>query len=160
MTSPGQGEWWRPEIALAPGVRVGAPVPANAAEATSPLPFWALMAFTFVLLLAPQNYVPILATFRLALVVAAVAIGTHVYDRLRRGQPLTILSPEIRTTGWLLGWSLATLPFSYWPGGSVAMLLDLYLKTLAIFLLIGNTVNSVRRLLVTAAVSRERRRSC
>ena len=57
---------------------------------------------------------------------------------------------EIRITGYLLGWALVTLPFSYWPGGSVALLFDLYLKTLTMFLLIANTVNSVARLRIIA----------
>src|SRR5207247_1369521 len=83
------------------------------------------------------NYFPVLATFRLAFLVAGVAIGTYVYDRLRRGQPLTILAPEVRRVGYLLAWVLATMPLGLWPGGSFGVLADLYSKTLAIFLLIA-----------------------
>jgi len=40
---------------------------------------------------------------------------------------------------------LATLPLASWPGGSFGVLADLYSKTLAIFLLIANTVNQRRQ---------------
>ncbi|PYM62382.1 MAG: hypothetical protein DME11_20195 [Candidatus Rokuibacteriota bacterium] len=150
MTTLSQREWWRRRATLTSAPRRAEPVPADGVSAASAIPFRALMTFTAILLLAPQNYVPILASFRIALVVAAVGIGTHVYDRFRHGQPLTIMTREIRLTGWLLGWTLVTLPFSSWPGGSLAMLLDLYLKALAIFLLIANTVNSVTRLRLIA----------
>src|SRR5207247_1152970 len=112
----------------------------------SPIPSWALRAFTPILRLAPQNYFPVLATFRLAFLVAGVPVGPHVYDRPRRGQPPTILAPEVRRVGYLLAWVLATMPLGLWPGGSFGVLADLYSKTLAIFLLIANTVNSVARL--------------
>jgi O-antigen ligase len=134
-------EWWRPKEPAAP---------AATSAAASPVPFAALIAFTFVLLLAPQNYVPILSVIRIALLMAFISVASHAYDRLRRRQPLTIVTAEIRITAYILAWALATLPFSYWPGGSVALLLDLYLKTLVVFMLIANTVNSKARLRIVA----------
>jgi len=138
--------WWRPDPTPANVTATATSERMDAGATDSPIPFWALMAFTAIMLLAPQNYFPILATFRLAFLVAGAAIGTYVYDRLRRGQPLTILAPEVRLVGYLLAWVLATLPLGSWPGGSFGVLADLYSKTLAIFLLIANTVNSVARL--------------
>src|SRR5439155_1145243 len=64
--------WWRAgqEIHLAesedPGSRVT---------------LWALMAFTFVLLLAPQAFLPALAPLHLGVLTAAVAITTYLVDR-------------------------------------------------------------------------------
>jgi len=144
-TSP-RREWWRPQAALPAGIPATTPAHADAAAPDSPIPFWALMAFTAMMLLAPHNYFPVLGPFRLAFLAAGVAIGSYVYDRLRRGQPLTILPPEIRLVGYLLGWALVTLPLGSWPGGSVGVLADMYSKTLVIFLLIANTVNTVARL--------------
>ena len=57
-----------------------------------------------------------------------------------------MVTREIKVAGCLLAWAVVTIPLSYWPGGSVNLLLDQYLKTLAIFLLIANAVSSVRRL--------------
>src|SRR5439155_1239758 len=138
--------WWQPDATPANVTATAGSERGDGAASDSPIPFWALMAFTAIMLLAPQNYFPVLATFRLAFLVAGLAIGTYVYDRLRRGQPLTILAPEVRRVGYLLAWVLATMPLGLWPGGSFGVLADLYSKTLAIFLLIANTVNSVARL--------------
>ena len=146
MTTLPRREWWRPQATLPAGIPATTPAHADAAAPDSPIPFWALMAFTAMMLLAPHNYFPVLGPFRLAFVAAGVAIGSYVYDRLRRGQPLTILPPEIRLVGYLLGWALVTLPLGSWPGGSVGVLADMYSKTLVIFLLIANTVNTVARL--------------
>ena len=151
MTTLPQREWWRPQATLASAIPATTPADADAAASSSPIPFWALMACTAMMLLSPHNYFPVLAPFRLAFLAAGVAIGSYVYDRLRRGQPLTILSPEIRFVGSLLGWALVTLPLGSWPGGSVGVLSDLYSKTLAIFILIANTVNSVARLRLIVA---------
>jgi len=146
VTTLPRREWWRPQATLAPAIPATTPAHADDAAPGSPIPFWALMAFTAMMLLSPHNYFPALAPFRLAFLAAGVAIGSYVYDRLRRGQPLTILSPEIRLLGCLLAWALLTLPLGSWPGGSVGVLTDLYSKTLVIFMLIANTVNSVSRL--------------
>jgi len=146
VTTLPRREWWRPQATLAAAIPATTPAHADAVAPDSPIPFWALMAFTFMMLLAPHNYFPVLGPLRLAFLAAGVAIGSYVYDRLRRGQPLTILSPEIRLLGYLLGWALVTLPLGSWPGGSVGVLADTYSKTLVIFLLIANTVNTVARL--------------
>jgi len=146
VTTLPRREWWRPQATLPAGIPATTPAHADAAAPDSPIPFWALMAFTAMMLLAPHNYFPVLGPFRLAFLAAGVAIGSYVYDRLRRGQPLTILPPEIRLVGYLLGWALVTLPLGSWPGGSVGVLADMYSKTLVIFLLIANTVNTVARL--------------
>jgi len=150
VTTTAQREWWRPDAGVAPAAAGGAPAPAAPEVASSRLPFVALVAFTFILLMAPQNFAPVLATLRIALLAAAVAIGSHIYDRWRRGRPLTIVTREIRVTGWLLVWTVVTIPFSMWPGGSVGVLLDQYIKTLAIFMVIANTVNTESRLRVIA----------
>jgi len=146
-------EWWRPEAASwsADGAPTTAPAATGPAAADSAVPFWALIAFTAVMLLAPQNYFPVLATIRLAFLAAGLAIGAYVYDRLRRAQPLMLRAPEIRGVGYLLAWAVATIPLGSWPGGSVGVLLDLYSKTLAIFLLIANTVNTPSRLRIIIA---------
>lgn len=130
-------EWWRPEPA--------ATIPAAAAPGSA-VPFWALMTFTFILLLAPQNFFPVLEPFRIALLAAAVGITVHLADRFLHGQPLMIFTREVWITTGIVGWAILTVPLSYWPGGSVSFLLDFYLKTLAIFWLLSNTVTTLGRL--------------
>jgi len=140
-------QWWRPEPdaprAAADEARAEA-LPSDGAGA--PLAFWALIGFTFVLLIAPQNIVPALRPLRLGMLAAGTGLGMMVIDRLGRGLPLTRMTREIKIAAGLLVWAIVTVPFSYWPGGSIGLLTDLYIKTLAIFLLIANVVRTVDRL--------------
>lgn len=139
-------EWWRPEPA--PG---SAPPPEAVAlvdgePGDSPVAFWGLMAYTFIVLLAPQAHVPALSALRIALLTAGLAIASHLLDRLRRHRPVMTLTRETWITAALVAWAVVTVPMSYWPGGSVAFLADFYLKSLAIFWLVSNTVNTPGRL--------------
>src|SRR5688572_33423249 len=121
-----RAEWWRP---------VAARVDRAPAETTAPVsgdmtgPFWAMMAFTCVLLVAPQTFVPGLSALRVALLTVVVAVATYVHYQVSRGRPLTILPREMKLTLWLVAWAFLTVPFAIWPGGSWALLTDLYLKT-------------------------------
>src|SRR2546426_11443363 len=135
MPSSPRAAWWRPEPPAAEPVAPG-----------SAVSFWALMAFTLVMLLAPQNVWPALATLRLALLTATVAIGAHLLDRFLRGQPLLGFTHEVWITAGIVALALGTLPLAYWPGGSLSALLDFHLKTLAIFWLLINTVTTRPRL--------------
>jgi O-antigen ligase len=135
-------DWWRPE-AIAPAqpeVRSGAAPAAHGRFA-----FLALMAFTFVLVLAPQDWLPALAPLRLAFVAALAAAAAHLIDRWRRPVPWAT-PPEFVLAGLLLGWAVVTVPLSMWPGGSVAHLTDLYLKSLIVFWLLGRVIDRVDRL--------------
>jgi O-antigen ligase len=108
------------------------------------------MAFTFVLLLAPQSFVPALAPMRPGLLMAAIAITTYLFDRLVSRRPILRISPEIAASAALLAWAVVTLPMSYWPGGSLAFILEVYSKTLAIFCLLVQVVVTPRRLRTVA----------
>jgi probable O-glycosylation ligase (exosortase A-associated) len=132
------------------GPGAAAPVVGGEESPGSRMPFAALIAFTFVLLLAPQSFVPALAPLRPGLLTAAVAITAYLLDRLLRRQPIMTLTREMILTAALVGWAIATIPLSYWPGGSLSFLLESYFKTLAIFWLLANAVTTRRRLLVVA----------
>ena len=144
-------QWWRrePDAGAAATDLTQAEPLASDTESSS-LAFWALLGFTFVLLIAPQNIIPPLRPLRLGMLAAGTGLLAMLVDRLGRGLPITIVTREIKVAGCLLAWAVVTIPLSYWPGGSVNLLLDQYLKTLAIFLLIVNTVSTVRRLRLLA----------
>lgn len=137
--------WWRPEPEAAAGDTARTEL-FVADDAGAPLAFWALLGFTFVLLIAPQNIFPALQPFRIGMLAAGTGLAALLIDRLQRGLPITRVSREVKLAALLLAWAVVTVPFSYWPGGSIGMLTDLYLKTLAIFLLIVNVVSTVDRL--------------
>jgi O-Antigen ligase len=161
-------EWWRngpvddaPPAEIAAWAPGGVPAGTFATEQDRPrreathtvsvgsggaLSFRALLVFTAILLLAPQTYVPALGALHPALLAAAVAIASHLLERFTNNRPFTIVSPEIGLAGCLVAWAVLTAPLSLWPGGSVSFILDLFLKAVAVFWLLGNTVSTQGRL--------------
>jgi len=110
-----------------------------------------VVCFTLVLLLAPQAIFPALEPLHLALVAATVAIGGHLWDRTRHGEPLLTPSREVWLALALLAWSLFTAPLSYWPGGSIALLFGDFIKSVAIFWLLSEVVDTRSKLQKLAA---------
>ena len=143
-------DWWRRSQAAvdhSPRGRASATRPSTPA---SSVPFWALMVFILIMFLAPQSFVPALASVRIALIAAILAIATHLLDRLTRGQPFTILPRELRIALGLAAWALLLIPMSLWPGGSVYFLLSIYLKILAVFWLLINVIATPARIVRVA----------
>ncbi|HKY32047.1 MAG TPA: O-antigen ligase family protein [Candidatus Polarisedimenticolia bacterium] len=135
--------WWRPE-------RPAAPFRARETDEGGRLPLAALILFTGILLLAPQSWLPALAPLRLGMLAAGLAIAAHLADRFVRGRPLATASREIVLAALLAGWAVVTLPFSYWPAGSLGFLLEIFLKAITVFWLIGEVVGTVSRLAALA----------
>ncbi len=104
------------------------------------------MFFTFVLFMAPQASFPILAPLYLAKLSAGLALAVYVLDRLSHARPLTVGGPAVRLVLCLLALATFSIPFSLWPGGSLDLLRDEFLKSILIFILIANTVNTTRRM--------------
>lgn len=126
-------------------------VPATSAvpefePADSAAPFWALMAFTFILLIAPQSFFPVLAPLRIALITAGFAVMAYLLDRIVRHRPFFEFTRELRIAVALTAWAILTMPLSYWPGGSAAYLADFYSKTLIVFWLLSHVVTTLPRL--------------
>ncbi len=136
-----EATWWKPSSPKQPSA-----VGAVATDSGSSAAFWALVAFTAILLLSPQAWVPALKVIRIAFLAAGMAMAAHVAERTIRRQPITPLSPEIGIVLALVAWSVLTLPLSIWPGGSVRVLTDNYLKAVAFFWLLGTIITSTDRL--------------
>jgi hypothetical protein len=143
-------EWWRTEQASADWratARAGADewVPPH-----SGVPFWAAIVFTGILLFSPQAYFPALESVRPALIPAVIGIGAYLVDRFGHGAPLFMRARVLWIVGAFAGWATLTVPFSIWPGGSLAFLTGQYFKTLAIFWLLSHTAVTILRLRQTA----------
>jgi len=111
-----------------------------------PVAFAGLVAFTAILLVAPQTFVPALGALRIAALSAGVALAAFAFDRVALRAPILVL-PHGAWPALALGvWALATAPLSYWPGGSVSLFLDLYVKALLVFWLIPRVVDTQARL--------------
>ena len=133
-------DWWRADRQAVTAAQPGR------------LAFAALVAYIVILVAAPQEFLEPLKPLRIALVAAVIAIGCHLADRWRGAVPITRTPKEVAFTMMLVGLAVATVPLSYWPGGTVTMLLDLYLKSVAVFLLLASVVDTTRRLRVVAGV--------
>ena len=141
------GLWWQPQViadARRPS-RVTAPRVAAALEG-SRAAFYALVAFTSVLLLSPQAWFPVLKLIRIAFLAGGIAMAAHVVERTAHKQPITPLAPEIGIALALILWSMITIPMSYWPGGSIRLLTDQYLKAIAFFWLLATIITTPARL--------------
>jgi O-antigen ligase len=108
--------------------------------------FAGLMAFTTVLMTRPQDTLPFLDPFHLAEVCAVLGLVPMVMQQLSRRQPVLRITAE---TAALLVFGLVillTTPFSIWPGGSLNMFTDTYLKLLVVFVLMLNTLTTPKRI--------------
>ncbi len=112
----------------------------------SPWPFRFLMLFTFVLFLAPQETLRFLIPLHLAKIFAGLALATYLLDRLGSGRPLTVMGTEVKLVLAMFVVAALSIPFSLWPGGSAGLLTDQLLKSVLIFILVANTVITLRRL--------------
>jgi O-antigen ligase len=137
-------DWWRREpvadvVAKGEGTAVKTP--------SGPWAFRGLVAFTVVLILAPQAFMPILEPLRIALLAAGLAVVSHLVDRWGRGLRVPGGRPrELVLVGCLLVWSMLTVPLSIWPSNSLNTLTDTYVKSVAVFWLLAEVVNTPKRL--------------
>jgi len=136
------GSWWQPQPVADPT----GPRRFVAALEGSRAAFYALVAFTFVLLLSPQAWFPVLKLIRIAFLAGGIAMAAHVMERTAHKQPITPLAPEIGIALALILWSMITIPMSYWPGGSIRLLTDQYLKAIAFFWLLATIITTPGRL--------------
>jgi probable O-glycosylation ligase (exosortase A-associated) len=139
----GRSMWWQPRLAAGDGGRALTVPPA--ALKGSALAFGALVTFTFVLLLSPQAWFPVLKLVRIALLAGGVAMAAHVMERTAHKQPITPMAPEIGIGLALVFWSMITIPMSIWPGGSIHLLTDQYLKAIAFFWLLATIITTPAR---------------
>ncbi len=140
-------EWWQPAGKSRPAGGHDIAVPD---QPSSKLPFWALVAFTLILILAPQDHIPALKPLHLALVTAVMAGAMYLYDRFQYGVRSTTRTPEFTWALALALWAIVTVPFSLWPGGSVNEITNVFLKSLIIFWLLGHVINTPARLKIIA----------
>src|SRR5215470_13642227 len=122
MNTASSVEWWRREPPA------GAMAAKQSRKSAAALPFWALMAFTFVMLLAPQSYFPALEALRPALLVAALATAAYVGDCLARGKPLSVRAAAIWLAVALAVWAALLIPFSYAPADSWRFFAEFYFR--------------------------------
>jgi O-antigen ligase len=114
----------------------------------SALAFAGLMAFTFVVFVAPQNFVPALESLSIGKLTLGAAMLGMIAARRARGLPLITWTPTARLMVAFLGVALVSIPLSTWPGGSLDALFDQFAKSIVLFFIVVNVVDSQRRMVV------------
>ena len=110
-----------------------------------PLPFFALVFFTFLIYITPQAYIPTLQPLHLPRVTAIFAVVLYVLSTLKKRQSIIRFEAETRLVLILILLAVISIPFSIWPGGSLNTFTNLYLKVIIIFFLIPHVVTSLHR---------------
>jgi O-antigen ligase len=124
----------------------GAPRPADPVKQDDyPLAFWGLVLFTLILFVAPQNNFEVLKPLHLAKVSALVALLVYTGQRLARGASILPSGREFRLMAALIVISLISIPMSLWPGGSVEVMTDLYMKSVLVGILMAQVLTSIKR---------------
>jgi probable O-glycosylation ligase (exosortase A-associated) len=139
---PAHTEWWRATQHAEGAVVTTAAAP----RAGNAVAFAGLIAFTMVLLLAPQEWFPAIKSLRVALLAAGAALGAHLIGRAFGTVPALPVRREMALALALILWAALTIPMSIWPGGSWSALSDHLIKAVIFFWLIGTVVTTRRRL--------------
>jgi len=105
-----------------------------------------MIAFTAVLFFRPQDHVRALTPLHLAELTAIAGLAAMAARRMSSGQPIARINPEVVGVLALGAVIVATMPFSFWPGGSLALFSDVYVKIILIFALMMSTITTPRRL--------------
>lgn len=109
------------------------------------VPFSGLILFTFVLFVAPQNMFPVLEPLMLAKLSVGLAVVGYLVNRAMTGRPLTMMLPPVKWGLILMGIAVLSIPAGFWPGGSMDVFLDLFGKSMVIFLLVANVTDTEKR---------------
>ena len=131
-------EWWRRDTPAAPA--------AVTPPSGNTVAFAALIAFTAILLVSPQEWFPAIKSLRIALLAAGVAITAHFSSRMFGQVQALPVRREMAIALAFIVWAAITIPLSIWPGGSWAQLSDHLIKAVIFFWLIGTLVTTRQRL--------------
>jgi O-antigen ligase len=139
-------EWWRAEPSGPPSPPpAGALAPSTSRAGQSG--YYGLVLFTVVLVAAPQEFFPALRPLRLGLVTALVAILVYLVNLASGRARPPAAEREVRLVLALVAWAVVTLPLSSWPSGSIEVMTELFLKAVAVFILLAGAIDSPQRLL-------------
>jgi O-antigen ligase len=139
-------QWWRP-IAHTPAGESGTAATIAHREtvgaiADYPTAFWCLMAFTFIVLVAPQNASPLLRSFSVAFVAGGASLLCLLMRGVGQGSFGSRLSRDQRLLGIFAALALLSIPFSWWPGGSWSLFTDQLVKSLIVYTLVAHLLVS------------------
>src|SRR5262245_30251291 len=105
-----------------------------------------MLAFTTLLFFRPQDHIQALAALHLSELTAIAGLAAMAARRLRLGMTVAKINAEVIGVILLGAVIVLTIPFSFWPGGSLKVFSDIYVKVILIFALMISTLTTPRRL--------------
>src|SRR5689334_16929218 len=105
-----------------------------------------MIAFTALLFFRPQDQIPGVGLLHLSELTAIAGLLAMASRRLSSGQTVAKINAEVIAIVALGGVILVTLPFSIWPGGTLKVFSDVYVKIILIFALMISTLTSPKRI--------------
>jgi O-antigen ligase len=100
--------------------------------------------FTVAVYARPEDIGPQLAPLHLTLVLGCCAVIAYLKDLISGSR--VIWTRELGVVLMLTAWFVLGLPFALWPGGSLRILTDVWLKTVVIFYLLTQTLVTLSRI--------------
>jgi O-antigen ligase len=107
--------------------------------------FFFLWFFTVAIYARPEDIIPSLAPLHLTFIMGVCSGLTYV-GALLSGRARLLWSRELWIALLLSSWYAAGVPFSLWRGGSLEVLIQVWLKTVLIFFLLTQTLVTVKRI--------------
>jgi O-antigen ligase len=104
-----------------------------------------MLAFTTLLFFRPQDHIQALGALHLSELTAIAGLAAMAARRLRSGMTIAKVNAEVIGVVMLGAVIVLTIPFSFWPGGSLKVFSDIYVKIILIFALMISTITSPRR---------------
>jgi O-antigen ligase len=105
-----------------------------------------MLAFTALLFFRPQDQIPGLEALHLAELTAIAGLAAMAVRRLGAGLAIVKVNAEMAAVVALGAIIVLTIPFSIWPGGSLKVFSDIYVKIILIFALMMSTLTSPKRI--------------
>src|SRR5262245_48418120 len=105
-----------------------------------------MLAFTTLLFFRPQDHIQALGALHLSELTAIAGLAAMAARRLRLVMTVAKVNAEVIAVVMLGAVIVLTIPFSIWPGGSLKVFSDIYVKIILIFALMMSTITSPRRL--------------
>ena len=116
------------------------PASEEGALPNSPLAFKALLFLIFMLYVAPQAFIPALEPLHLGKISAGLAILSYGIVTLTQGRRFTVITHEVKLMFFFVVLAIVSIPLSAWPGGSFDFFLDIFSKSVIVFLLVVNVL--------------------
>ena len=107
--------------------------------------FVCLSLFTVAIYARPEDIFPGLAPLHLTFILGVLSALAYIVAMVS-GHARFLWSREIRIALLLTAWYAVGLPFSLWKGGSFGVFTQVWSKTLLIFVLLTQTLTTVKRI--------------